>query len=64
MHVSVRDPDRQSISYLDVNSLYPYIMSVTEFPVGHPEIWRGDNSCRLLINNWRKCSVPFLGFVL
>ena len=33
MHVLVRDPDRQSISYLDVNSLYPYIMSVTEFPV-------------------------------
>ena len=64
MHVSVRDPDRQSISYLDVNSLYPYIMSVTEFPVGHPEIRRGDNSCRLLINNLRKCSVPFLGVCL
>ena len=64
MHVSVRDPDRQSISYLDVNSLYPYVMSVTEFPVGHPEIRRGDNSCRLLINNLRKCGVPFLEICL
>ena len=64
MHVSVRVPDRQSISYLDVNSLYPYVMSVTEFPVGHPEIRRGDNSCRLLINNLRKCGVPFLGVCL
>ena len=34
MHVNVKDPDRQRISYLDVNSLYPYVMSITEFPVG------------------------------
>ena len=38
MHVNVKNPDRQQISYLDVNSLYPYVMLITEFPVGHPLI--------------------------
>ena len=38
MHALVKNPDKQSIRYLDVNSLYPYIMSITEFPVGHPTI--------------------------
>ena len=35
MHVMVKDPNAESISYLDINSLYPFVMSAIEFPVGH-----------------------------
>ena len=35
MHVAIKDPQKESIAYLDVNSLYPYVMANVEFPVGH-----------------------------
>ena len=38
MDTKVTDVYGQVIHYLDVNSLYPYIMSKTKFPVGHPTI--------------------------
>ena len=38
MHAIVKDPEKQSIKYLDVNSLYPYVMANIDFPVGHPII--------------------------
>ena len=38
LHALVKNHDNQSIRYLDINSLYPYVMSITEFPVGHPTI--------------------------
>ena len=38
MHTKVTDVDSQVICYLDVNSLYPYAMSKTKFPIGHPMI--------------------------
>ena len=38
MHVMVKDPNIESISYLDVNSLCPFMMSMIEFPVGRPII--------------------------
>ena len=41
MHTKVTDMDSQVIHYLDVNSLYPYVMSKTKFPIGHPTIHRG-----------------------
>ena len=51
MYAVVNDPSRQSIHYLDINSLYPYVMVHTEFPVGHPKIRRGDYSCRKLLSD-------------
>ena len=38
MYCSVDNPGTQSIMYLDVNSLYPYVMSEISFSIGHPEI--------------------------
>ena len=38
MHTKVTDVDSQVICYLDVNSLYPYVMSKANFPIGHPMI--------------------------
>ena len=49
MYCCVEDPENERISYLDVNLLYPYVMSKTDFPLGHPEIRRGNNSCRNLL---------------
>ena len=37
MYCCTEDPKNESISYLDVNSLYPYVMSEIDFPLGHPE---------------------------
>ena len=42
MYCNVRDPQYEKIRYLDVNSLYPYVMSEIEFPLGHPEITKND----------------------
>ena len=50
MHTRVTDMDSQVIRYLDVNSLYPYVMSKTKFPIGHPTIRRGHAPCVDLIN--------------
>ena len=44
MYCCVEDPENECISYLDVNSLYPYVMSKIDFPLGHPEIRRGNHS--------------------
>ena len=38
MYYNVRDPQHKNLPYLDVNSLYPYVMSEIEFPLSHPEI--------------------------
>ena len=38
MHTKVTDVDSQVIHYLDMNSLYPYVMSTTKSPIGHPTI--------------------------
>ena len=59
MHTKVTDVDSQVICYLDVNSFYPYVMSKTKFPVGHPTIRRGHaSSCINLMNElkrmWRR----------
>ena len=54
MHVNVKDPNKQKIRYLDINSLYPFIMSITEFPVGHPIMRRGNHSCRNLLNDLKR----------
>ena len=45
MHAIVRDVVHESISYLDLNSLYPYVMATTDFPIGHLVIRHGDQSC-------------------
>ena len=50
MHCHIADPRNQCLKYLDVNSLYPYKMSRVEFPMGHPEIRRGDASCKNLLD--------------
>ena len=34
----VDEPSTQCIRYLDVNSLYPYVMSKLAFPVGNPDV--------------------------
>ena len=64
MHTLVKNPDKQSIRYLDVNSLYPYVMSITEFPVGHPTIRRGDYSCRSLLRKLDGWGISFIGVCL
>ena len=64
MHCSVRDPEEEEIVYLDVNSLYPYIMSKVNFPIGHPEIRRGDDSCKSLLASLEESGVAFMGLCL
>ena len=61
MHVVVRNPNRQTIRYLDVNSLYPFVMSTTKFPVGHPSIQHGDHSCRNLLRELKNKGQSFIG---
>ena len=61
MHCSITNPNEEEIKYLDVNSLYPYVMSKVEFPIGHPEIRRGDESCR---NYIKSLSEPFIGLCM
>ena len=51
----------ESIRYLDVNSLYPYVMSITEFPIGHPVIRRGDVVCRHLLDELVQRGEEFIG---
>ena len=50
MYCCVDDPKSEVIRYLDVNSLYPYVMGEIEFPIGHPKIRCGDYSCRNVLN--------------
>ena len=38
MYCGIDDHENQCIQYLDVNSLYLYVMSIVDFPLGHPEI--------------------------
>ena len=64
MHTKVKDPSTQMIRYLGINSLYPYVMSLTEFPIGHPIIRRGHGSCVNLTDKLRKDSVNFIGICL
>ena len=61
MHVVVRNPNRQTIRYLDVNSLYPFVMSMTKFPVGHSSIRHGDHSCRNLLRELKNKGQSFIG---
>ena len=61
MHTKVTDVDSQVIRYLDVNSLYPYVMSKTKFPIGHPTIRRGHASCIDLMNELKRCDEDFIG---
>ena len=51
----------QCIRYLDVNSLYPYVMSRIEFPISHPEIRRGHTSCKNLVNKLARLVKKFIG---
>ena len=50
MYCRTEDHENQCIQHLDVNSLYPYVRSIVDFPLGHPEIRRGDHSCRDLLD--------------
>ena len=61
MYCSVRNPEEEEIVYLDVNSLYPYIMSKVNFPIGHPEIRRGDDSCWRLLTSLEESGMAFIG---
>ena len=64
MHCSVLKPEEEEIVYLDVNSLYPYVMSKVQFPIGHPKIHRGDDSCGHLLSLLEESKIEFLGFCL
>ena len=61
MYCCVEDPENESISYLGVNSLYPYVMSEIDFPLGHPEIRRGHHSCKNLLNKLQSTEQEFIG---
>ena len=64
LHCSVTNRQREEIVYLDVNSLYPYVMSQIKFPIGHPEIRRGDESCRQLMDSLEESGVRFIGLCM
>ena len=61
MHTKVTDVDSQVIRYLDVNSLYPYVISKYKFPIGHPTLRRGHASCIDLMNELKRCDKDFIG---
>ena len=61
MYCRVENSQSERIRYLDVNSLYPNVMSEIDFPFGHPEIRRGDYSCRNLLNRLTKQNEKFIG---
>ena len=62
MRCSITNPDVEEIKYLDLNSLYPYVMNKVEFPIGHPEIRRGDEACRNYLRSLN--NKPFIGLCM
>ena len=64
MYCLVPDPKEEEIVYLDVNSLYPYVMSKVNFPVGHPEIRQGNDLCRSLLTSLEESGMAFIGLCL
>ena len=56
-----KKPQHEEIRYLDVNSLYSYVMSEIEFPLGHSEIRHGNYSCRNLLNKLKGKNEKFIG---
>jgi hypothetical protein len=44
LHYKIREGE-ETIQYVDVNSLYPYVCKYFKFPVGHPTLHAGD-ACR------------------
>ena len=64
MHTKVKDLCTQTIRYLDINSLYPLVMSVTEFPIEHPTIRCGHGSCIDLMKKLDRDNVQFIGVCL
>ena len=63
MYCCVDDPESEVIRYLDINLLYPFVMAEIEFPIGHPEIRRGDYSCRNLLNKLKLKKERFIQVV-
>ena len=61
MYSCVEEPEYQEKKYLDVNSLYPYVMSEIDFPVGHPEIRHHHHSCKNLMSKLEMRGEKFLG---
>ena len=61
MYCCVDDPESEVIRYLDINSLYPYVMAEIEFPIGHPEIRHANYSCRNLLNILKLKKERFIG---
>ncbi|XP_054287287.1 uncharacterized protein LOC129003084 [Macrosteles quadrilineatus] len=52
--------DGESIQYVDVCSLYPYVCKRGHYPLGHPTVHVGDRACRELgleVNGILKCKV-------
>lgn len=50
----------ESIQYVDVCSLYPYVCKRGHYPLGHPMVHVGDRVCRklgLIVNGLMKCKV-------
>ena len=60
MYCRVKDHENQCIQYLDVNSLYPYVMSIVDFPLVNPEIRRGDHSCGNLLDKLKQENKEFM----
>ena len=61
MYCLVRDEENRIIQYLDVNLLYSFVMSSIDFLIGHPEIRRGDESCRNLLCSLDRKGEKFIG---
>jgi hypothetical protein len=42
MYIPFNDFLKQILYYIDVNSLYPFVMKTFDFPVGAPKYFEGD----------------------
>ena len=61
LHAIVQDVVCESISYLDINFLYPYVMATIDFPFGHLVIQHGDQSCRNLLHKLHRKNEKLIG---
>lgn len=48
--------------YYDVNSLYPYVMSINRFPIGFPNYFNNHFAISKMFKNWQRYKIG-LGFI-
>ena len=48
--------DGEKINYIDICSLYPYICKIGKFPIGHPEVFVGEDCKKLMGTDYNDMS--------